>query len=158
MGCSYVAFEPVQVFRALHNLNNLLNGWTEAVHGILFPYALGSRARLTRMYVPRTGKLGSAKISEHGDVIVQVRRLDELFHSPKKVCGAKLDVEGGEPVAMEGFGEILGSTPYILLEFSPIHAKNTSLFDNMLRHFYEMQFHAYEIPWRMEKSTENLRT
>lgn len=71
----------------------------------LFPYGAYSE-NTTLRFAPAEGDEGSAKISETGDVEIEVRRLDDLL-GDRKVTFIKMDIEGSELAALRGAERII---------------------------------------------------
>jgi len=100
-GHSYL-FEPnpVQYEISKENLKNYPNA-------TFFPYGLwNENAALRFTSNDMTGEAGACKISDHGDIEVQVRALDDMLKG-KKVTFIKMDIEGAELNALKGAENII---------------------------------------------------
>lgn len=69
-------------------------GGHERIH--YHPYGLSNRAQTLRFQTHGS----SSRISDQGDIEIQVARLDDLLHEPFTFL--KMDIEGGEMDALEG--------------------------------------------------------
>ena len=71
----------------------------------LFPYGLYDK-NTTLRFDSSNGDEGSAKVSETGELIIEVRRLDDLL-GDKPVTFIKMDIEGSELAALRGAERII---------------------------------------------------
>ncbi|KAL4444664.1 hypothetical protein ABPG77_002481 [Micractinium sp. CCAP 211/92] len=92
MGCSFVAVEPVPLFRALLELNIQLNPGLPAT-GTVLPYAVGLENKGIQMQVPLHGSFGTAHVADssaapggEGLFGVDQRRLDDMLGALKSGC------------------------------------------------------------------------
>lgn len=79
----------------------------------IFP--CGAYSDNTTLFFENDGFAGSARISNEGNVSVQVRKLDDLLKG-KKVTFVKMDIEGAELEALKGAGQIIrGQKPKLAI-------------------------------------------
>ena len=79
-------------------------------------YGLASNSAEMHMTIPQEANSGGARISEHGDFAVQVKRLDDVVHD-EAISLIKIDVEGYEIELLLGaLVTIQKSRPHIFIE------------------------------------------
>lgn len=112
-----VAFEPVpDVFDTLER-----NVRRNEMDAQLFNVALSNRDGTTQMSL--NGQTGHQFSADQGTIDIETRRADELIaeHDLRCPTVCKLDIEGAEYLALDGFRETL-SNPDCRLVFCEIHA------------------------------------
>jgi FkbM family methyltransferase len=117
-GGSIISVEPVALNSTRQRVNLRLNGIESMV--TLLEIGLGSADGELRMRVDPTGADNNALVAANGDVVVPVRRLDDVMTelgSPR-ITLMKIDVEGYEPEVIAGGREtIRRDLPVIFAEF-----------------------------------------
>ena len=152
VGCKFIAFEPVPLFRSVLDFNLHLNG----VNGTVYPYALGNEEKTVHIAVPTAGVLGTAHVTgdagEEG-VDVQQMRIDKLIPPSKmpSICMLKVDVEGWEPQIILSSKSLLETkkVKYIMMEFSPGYTQEG--LEEMLKLLHSIGYSAIEVPWHLAK-------
>ena len=71
----------------------------------LFPYGAYDK-NTTLRFDPQEGSEGGARVSESGDIEIEVRRLDDLLEN-RPVTFLKMDIEGSELAALRGAERII---------------------------------------------------
>ncbi|WP_269523680.1 FkbM family methyltransferase [Coraliomargarita parva] len=97
-----LAFEPDPANVRLLRKNLELNRCTNVE---VFPFALGATAGLAKLYLCRENKgwQSFANLSDSTQSIeVEVKRIDEVLPKGLKPAFMKMDVEGAEPLVLEG--------------------------------------------------------
>jgi len=126
------AFEPnlelIEKYKEARKLNNYEN----CADIVMLPIALSNEDAELNLCIP-SRNIGNASIvsqeedrpfgSASDDTFtfqkVQAKRLDSFFNEP--VDFIKIDIEGHEPQAWEGFPEIVKNCPLIVAELGPYH-------------------------------------
>lgn len=110
-----IAFEPSPRNHHLLKLNLLLNelGFVE-VHQV----AAGDGESTVRFTENRINS-GNSRVSENGEVQVQVSRLDTILQADAAVDLLVMDTEGFEVRAMRGASATLRKTKYFYVEYAP---------------------------------------
>jgi FkbM family methyltransferase len=116
------AFEPAPKTYQLLCQNVKENGFRNVV---TVRKAVANRSGTAKLYLDRNS--GDSRLSStldrEGSVEVEVATLDEYFaHSPPPIDVLKMDIEGSEPLALEGMADLLKRTPEIaiLTELNPL--------------------------------------
>ncbi|OQB73292.1 MAG: hypothetical protein BWX89_01026 [candidate division TA06 bacterium ADurb.Bin131] len=124
-------FEPTDTVMELEK-NVLLNGYSDRV--VINRAACGNEEGFTKLFVP--SKLGTAFASlrphpyednqRFYQIEVPIRKLDDYckLNHVEKIDFIKLDIEGGELLALKGAEKVLREiSPIILLEIQQYHTK-----------------------------------
>lgn len=85
--------------------------------------AVADKIGKAKLYLDKENLCGHSLVSKEGNKFVETETitLDEFFRNNKKIDVIKIDVEGFEPVALEGMKEIIKSNDNLILitEFYP---------------------------------------
>jgi FkbM family methyltransferase len=116
------AFEPTPRIYELLCQNVKANGFNNVV---TVQKAVANRSGTARLYLDRNNAVNtlSSSLERRGSVEVAVATLDQYFaHSTVRIDVLKMDIEGSEPLALEGMADVLNRTPEIAIftELNPI--------------------------------------
>ncbi len=118
-----ISFEPniqnLQLFYASILENKLKNI-------VVYPFAASDHARIMKLTsFGSNGFLEEPQSSLMNAQFLQSIRVDELLQNEESIDVVKMDIEGYEPLALKGMGQIIKKhKPMILTEFSPWHVKH----------------------------------
>lgn len=96
------AFEPVPVIYESFLENIKLN---DIPNITVFNYGLSSYNGIAKIKIPRSNNIGMSKISNKGDLEIQIRTLDSYLEEIKTCDLIKIDVEGHELEVLKGSQE-----------------------------------------------------
>jgi FkbM family methyltransferase len=118
------SFEPVpETFARLKN-NVALNDPIPQVH--LHQVALSDHAGQVQFFANPINDGRSSLVPQEGEttvpVAVQAVRMDDVIPDARPAL-VKMDVEGAEPLAIDGMRGILKSAPAFIVEYSAVNAK-----------------------------------
>lgn len=113
------AFEPHPKLRELISRSTHLNGLRNVIK--LHPYGL-SDVNATRVFGYPLGHLGGGGLHAGGaqqkdDMLLHVKRMDDLFDESFSCDLMKIDVEGHEPYVFRGMERILKNSPHLKIVF-----------------------------------------
>lgn len=145
-----------------HNRGRLIEHL--AVNGvnnsIIHPVALGSKSGTASIYFPppSSNNHGTSSLykptPDSTPTEVPVARLDELIAGTPALI--KVDVEGAEPLAIDGMAKLLSSAtpPAIIIEHNPVTAKRAGFApEEWLRRLLVIQpkYSAWIVGWRLKR-------
>ena len=122
-----IAFEPVEQNRELFNLSVQAN---EFQNIDLYPYAVSDREQTFALDIG--GRNSNSRIisAEQGALnkpVVTAVPLDNFLHDLTALDVVKIDIEGAEPLAIQGMRALIEKfQPHIITEFSPEMITQTS--------------------------------
>jgi len=122
-----IAFEPGPMSFTLLQANTMINGYKNVV---LEKKAVSSKTGMETLYICPTGESDN-QVSAAGDmtfkdevreaVPIETVRLDDYFPGDAKIDFLKMDIQGGEYVALQGMQDLLRRNGGIrvMVEFAP---------------------------------------
>jgi FkbM family methyltransferase len=128
-GCIY-AFEPLSQNLDILKVNLALS---EVTNVKILPCAVGAKAGKANLYIPSdsTGRSSLAPESpEDSTEEISIQRLDDIWESQgyPNVAFVKMDIEGAEPLALEGGEKFFKSVnPIVCCEVNPSKLKAMNL-------------------------------
>jgi FkbM family methyltransferase len=109
------AFEPTPRTYELLCQNVQANGFNNVV---TVQKAVANRSGTARLYLDRNNAVNtlSSSLERRGSLEVEVVTLEQYFaHSTVPIDVLKMDIEGSEPLALEGMADVLNRTPEIAI-------------------------------------------
>jgi FkbM family methyltransferase len=119
------AFEPNVELINNYNRAKELNDYSDCSKITVFPFGLSNKSETTNLMGPLENVGGSGVTNEseapEGYFVkkIEIKRLDEVLD--EDIDFIKIDVEGHEPLAWEGFSEKVLNCPLIAAELGPYH-------------------------------------
>jgi FkbM family methyltransferase len=152
------AFEPDPTNFALLEKNVRMNGYSNVT---VVQMAVAQRSELVSLFLEETQEAHSIVRDQVGRQRIDVRgiRLDDYFHADKRgIDFIKIDIEGGEPAAIEGMTHLLERNSHVklLTEFFPgaLHRADgdpTGYLTLLREHGFEPLYHLNELEGRVER-------
>ncbi len=139
-GCSVYSYEPDP-----RNFDILKENCPDSN---LFNVALGDNNFKKFLKFNDTGNYGDSQIrNDAGELTVDVVKLDDIFlEDPSKIKAIKIDVQGYEPLVLDGAKNIFSKLPkgcLVLLEFCPSLLEKNGFDINCLNEFLSLFSNSY---------------
>lgn len=118
------AFEPDATNLGQLQANLFVNRLTHDLH--VHRYGLSNTTGKSAFVTSEAmSSRGTRRIEQHGNIEIEVKRLDDVIQSSNKIIVLKIDVEGHECPVIEGAGNILGANRCILqIESAPARVEH----------------------------------
>lgn len=117
------AFEPDPSNFSLLQRTIERNGWTQV---IAEQKAVSNKTEELLLYQTKSGASNSLAPTEHiSTVKVQVVALDDFLSSEHHISFVKMDMDGSEPLAIQGMARLIQQSPniHVLAEYEPGNVK-----------------------------------